>query len=33
VLGDRLVWQPAGAREPLAIALPALFARVHGERR
>jgi Uma2 family endonuclease len=32
VLGEDLVWHPAGAREPLTIALPPLFARIHGER-
>jgi hypothetical protein len=25
-------WQPAGARDPLTIALPPLLSRIHGER-
>jgi Uma2 family endonuclease len=32
VLRDELRWHPAGAAEPLAIALPPLFAEAHGER-
>lgn len=33
VLGESIAWQPAGAREPLTIELPPLFARIHGEGR
>jgi len=33
VLRESIEWRPAGARAPLAVALPALFARVHGEAR
>lgn len=31
VLGETLTWQAPGATSPLAIELPALFARTHGE--
>jgi Uma2 family endonuclease len=33
VLGETLEWRPAGSNEPLALALPPLFARIHGELR
>ncbi len=32
VLGETIEWRPAPAADPLSIALPPLFARVHGER-
>jgi Uma2 family endonuclease len=32
VLGESLEWRPAAGAEPLTIALPPLFARIHGER-
>jgi len=32
ILGERLTWHPAGAREALAIELAPLFALIHGER-
>jgi Uma2 family endonuclease len=32
VLGESLAWHPAPGADPLTIALPPLFARVHGER-
>jgi Uma2 family endonuclease len=33
ILAERLIWQPEGATAPLAIHLPSLFARIHGEQR
>lgn len=32
VLGETIEWRPAVGAEPLTIALPPLFARIHGER-
>jgi Uma2 family endonuclease len=32
VLGETIEWGPAAGVEPLTIALPPLFARIHGER-
>ena len=32
VLAETIAWRPEGAAEPLTIALPPLFARIHGER-
>jgi Uma2 family endonuclease len=31
IIEERLVWQPAGAREPLAVDLPLLFGKAWGE--
>jgi hypothetical protein len=32
ILGETIAWHPEGAAESLTITLPALFARIHGER-
>jgi Uma2 family endonuclease len=33
ILAERITWHPEGSTEALTIDLPALFARIHGERR